>query len=48
MGKLRLSQYLADLEEKYGLVVYIAGKKDFSNPHSLDSFPPITMMNKTL
>lgn len=26
MGKLRLSQYLADLEEKYGLVVYIAGK----------------------
>lgn len=27
MGKLRLSQYLADLEEKYGLVVYIAGKQ---------------------
>lgn len=27
MGKLRLSQYLADLEEKYGLVVYVAGKK---------------------
>lgn len=26
MGKLRLSQYLADLEEKYGLVVYVAGK----------------------
>lgn len=26
MGKLRLSQYLADLEEKYGLVVYIAGE----------------------
>jgi lysophospholipid hydrolase len=25
MGKLRLSQYLADLEEKYGLVVYVAG-----------------------
>ncbi|KIL93566.1 lysophospholipase nte1 [Fusarium avenaceum] len=24
MGKLRLSQYLADLEEKYGLVVYVA------------------------
>ncbi|VUC19971.1 unnamed protein product [Clonostachys rosea] len=24
MGKLRLSQYLADLEEKFGLVVYIA------------------------
>lgn len=26
MGKLRLAQYLADLEEKYGLVVYVAGK----------------------
>lgn len=26
MGKLRLSQYLADLEEKFGLVVYVAGK----------------------
>lgn len=26
MGKLRLSQYLADLEEKYGLVVYVAGE----------------------
>jgi lysophospholipid hydrolase len=25
MGKLKLSQYLADLEEKYGLVLYIAG-----------------------
>ncbi|EON96569.1 putative lysophospholipase nte1 protein [Phaeoacremonium minimum UCRPA7] len=25
MGKLRLSQYLADLEEKYDLVVYVAG-----------------------
>lgn len=24
MGKLKLSQYLADLEEKYGMVVYIA------------------------
>ncbi|SCO37603.1 related to serine esterase that deacylates exogenous lysophospholipids [Fusarium fujikuroi] len=24
IGKLRLSQYLADLEEKYGLVVYVA------------------------
>ncbi|TWU73241.1 phosphatidylcholine and lysophosphatidylcholine phospholipase [Metarhizium rileyi] len=24
MGKLRLTQYLADLEEKYGLVVYVA------------------------
>lgn len=29
MGKLRLSQYLADLEEKYGLVIYIAGKLIF-------------------
>lgn len=27
IGKLRLSQYLADLEEKYGLVVYVAGKQ---------------------
>ncbi len=27
MGKLKLSQYLADLEEKYSLVVYVAGKK---------------------
>jgi len=26
MGKLKLSQYLADLEEKYGLVLYIAGR----------------------
>ena len=26
MGKLKLSQYLADLEEKYGLVLYVAGK----------------------
>lgn len=25
MGKLKLSQYLADLEEKYDLVVYVAG-----------------------
>src|SRR5277367_1488888 len=25
MGKLKLSQYLADLEEKYGMVLYIAG-----------------------
>lgn len=29
MGRLKLSQYLADLEEKYGLVLYVAGK---SNP----------------
>jgi lysophospholipid hydrolase len=26
MGKLKLSQYLADLEEKYGLVLYVAGE----------------------
>ena len=26
MGKLKLSQYLADLEEKYSLVLYVAGK----------------------
>lgn len=25
MGKLKLSQYLADLEEKYGLVIYVGG-----------------------
>lgn len=25
MGKLKLSHYLADLEEKYGLVIYVAG-----------------------
>ncbi len=29
MGKLKLSQYLADLEEKYGLVLYIAGTWHF-------------------
>ena len=28
MGKLKLSQYLADLEEKYGLVLYVAGEFD--------------------
>lgn len=28
MGKLKLSQYLADLEEKYGLVLYVAGKSN--------------------
>jgi lysophospholipid hydrolase len=26
MGKLKLAQYLADLEEKYGLVIYVAGQ----------------------
>lgn len=30
MGKLKLSQYLADLEEKYGLVIYVAGKHNLS------------------
>lgn len=28
MGKLRLSQYLADLEEKFGIVLYVAGMCD--------------------
>ncbi|KAG7123939.1 Lysophospholipase NTE1 like protein [Verticillium longisporum] len=32
MGKLKLSQYLADLEEKYGLVVYVAGMSLFTQP----------------
>ena len=32
IGKLRLSQYLADLEEKYGLVVYVAGKSFHLQP----------------
>lgn len=49
MGKLRLSQYLADLEEKYGLVVYIAGKIGFFCGRDSQYDPcPITMMNKTL
>ena len=26
MCKLKLSQYLADLEENYGLVIYVAGE----------------------
>jgi lysophospholipid hydrolase len=30
MGKLKLSQYLADLEEKYGLVLYVAGNYAFN------------------
>lgn len=34
MGKLKLSQYLADLEEKYGLVLYVAGKFDSLPLHS--------------
>lgn len=33
MGKLKLSQYLADLEEKYGLVLYVAGKPQSFPPH---------------
>lgn len=36
MGKLRLSQYLADLEEEYGLVIYVAGK--LSLPCSTSTF----------
>lgn len=38
MGKLRLSQYLADLEEKYGLVVYVAGR---SPPFSFSTTCPL-------
>lgn len=34
MGKLKLSQYLADLEEKYGLVLYIAGTFYYLSSHS--------------
>lgn len=37
MGKLKLSQYLADLEEKYGLVLYVAGKFRLSSA----SFPSV-------
>jgi len=33
MGKLKLAHYLADLEEKYGLVVYIAGKLYYDLHH---------------
>jgi lysophospholipid hydrolase len=33
MGKLKLSQYLADLEEKYGLVLYVAGRLPRLLPH---------------
>jgi len=40
MGKLKLSQYLADLEEKYGLVVYVAGKYRIST-----TTPFFVMMN---
>lgn len=39
MGKLRLSQYLADLEEKFGLVVYVAGKLHERLLH-IDTFQP--------
>lgn len=34
MGKLKLSQYLADLEEKYGLVLYVAGMSNLPFPCS--------------
>lgn len=45
IGKLKLSQYLADLEEKYSLVVYVAGKSlpldlfffSFTNPVSFQT-----------
>lgn len=45
MGKLRLSQYLADLEEKYGLVVYVAGKRP--KIPLISSFSRALMMRKT-
>ena len=36
MGKLKLSQYLADLEERFGLVVYVAGMCHFlSHPSQI-------------
>lgn len=38
MGKLKLSQYLADLEEKYGLVVYIAGESPLCS-HTNQTLP---------
>lgn len=38
MGKLRLTQYLADLEEKYGLVVYVAGKWTLCRSAYLQAF----------
>jgi len=41
MGKLKLSQYLADLEEKYGLVLYIAGMWHF---RSFSTHIPSRMM----
>jgi lysophospholipid hydrolase len=42
MGKLKLSQYLADLEEKYGLVVYVAGMFGLSSL----SLPKLSRMMK--
>jgi lysophospholipid hydrolase len=42
MGKLRLSQYLADLEEKFGLVVYIAGKHEIVHFALSEFIYPIT------
>lgn len=47
IGKLRLSQYLADLEEKYGLVVYVAGKHKFPFPQMFPSSFCNRMMRKT-
>lgn len=46
MGKLKLSQYLADLEEKYGLVLYVAGKSSLSNV-PFDNTPNRMMKNHT-
>ena len=52
MGKLKLSQYLADLEEKFGLVLYVAGKPIplASLPTDDDFFltPSFSMKTKSL
>lgn len=46
IGKLRLSQYLADLEEKYGLVVYVAGKPLSPSYSALSSHDEQTLCPK--
>lgn len=46
MGKLKLSQYLADLEEKYGLVVYVAGAYGITHPLLLPSRLNSSMQTK--
>lgn len=48
IGKLRLSQYLADLEEKYGLVVYVAGQSiQFPPAHTYFFFLSVMMRTIT-